>query len=94
MTQTAYSVLYIVGIFGLVIGAFALMPDASSYPVPPAFTDGLSTIVGYMKSLDFLLPFSTLVDVLQIAIAFHLAIFLWRRMWMLIRTARGSSISA
>jgi len=42
--------------------------------VPTGWTDALSLIWGYLNSFAFLFPVSTLVSVLGVAVAFHLAL--------------------
>lgn len=80
----------VLGIAAIILGTtYLLLPNASSYPVPEEFTEFLELIVSFMKSFDFIFPFATLFNVLGIAMAFHLTVYLWEKMKALISWTRG-----
>jgi len=49
-----------------------------SVDFPTAITTAISTIWYYLNAVSFLLPVSTILTVLGLAITFHLAILGWR----------------
>jgi len=76
--QNAYGMItgFILQIFYAVLAFFiGLLP---STPFPQALANAFSLVWGLINSVSFLLPVSTLVTVLGIAMVFHAAILLWR----------------
>lgn len=80
----------VLGIASLILGTtYWLLPAASEYPVPVEFTQFLDMIIAFMKAFDFLFPFQVLFQVLGIAMAFHMTVYLWEKMKALISWTRG-----
>lgn len=63
---------YILSILYTILAFFVgILPTTS---VPTGWLDALALIWGYLNSFTFLFPVSTLVSVLGVAVAFHLAL--------------------
>jgi len=90
MTQTLFYIVFFGTILALLGVAFTALPPASEHPLPTEIVDALDLIRGYIQAFDFIIPFDALVDVLTYAITFHIAVWLWKRFWWIIRLLRGT----
>jgi len=59
------------------------------YDMPTQWFDAVNLIWGYVNALNFLLPISTLLQVLVIAMLFHGTIFLWHFSLKIYHMIRG-----
>jgi len=76
--------------FSLLLGGFALLPDASSHPVPGAFASGIYTIYAYYSSFNNLLPIREILDLFLLTLSLEIALWTWSFVRWIIRTVRGS----
>jgi len=76
--------------FSLLLGGFALLPDASLHPVPDSFATGIYTIYSYYASFNTILPVREILDLFLLTISFEIALFFWSFVRWIIRTVRGS----
>jgi len=58
-------------------------------PVPVALVNSFTLLWGYVTALSWLLPVSTLLTVLAIAITFHISMILWNFAHLIARYIRG-----
>lgn len=73
------------GIFSFMIGA---LPDGKT--LSPEIAMSVTTIFGYVRNLDFLIPISTLVTLLGLALAFQFGVFTYRNVGKILRMVRGN----
>lgn len=59
------------------------------YDLPTQWIDAVNNIWGYVNALNFLLPISTLLQVLTIAMLFHVTVFLWHFSLKIYHMIRG-----
>jgi len=76
--------------FSLLLGGFALLPDASLHPVPDSLTSGIYTIYSYYASFNTLLPVREILDLFLLTLSLEVALFFWSFVRWIIRTVRGS----
>jgi len=64
--------------FGVAIGNFILsvFPDGSGFP--STFTDAVTTFSGYLAILNPIFPYETLLQIIQLVIAYQLIVLAWR----------------
>jgi len=78
---------FFIGIITTVVSFFvSLLPI---YPIPTQWFDAINFIWGLVNSLNFLLPVSTLLTVLGIAMTIHVTIFVWHFSLKLYHMIRG-----
>jgi len=65
---------------------FGLMPALA---IPDQFLSAVVQMIGYVNALNFLFPVSTLLQVLAIALTFHIGIMLWHFVLWIIHLIRG-----
>lgn len=90
MSQTLFYILLFSGVISFVYLAWSQLPTAEEMPLPEAIRDAFELIAGFMRMFEFIIPFNTLVTILQWAIAFHFALFIYKRFWWAIKLLRGS----
>jgi hypothetical protein len=76
--------------FSLLLGGFALLPDAALHPVPDGFASGIYTIYSYFASFNSILPVREILDLFLLTLTLEIAIFFWSFAKWIIRTVRGS----
>jgi len=81
----------IVGFFLQVLNALlafiiGLLPVVA---LPTGVTDGITYIGSYLNSMAFLLPISTMFQVLALAMTFHVSILVWRLLHLIGGYIRG-----
>jgi len=57
--------------------------------VPTEWTSAITLIWGYVNSLSFLLPISTLLTILSLVVTIEIAVFLWNFSLKLYHMIRG-----
>jgi len=67
-----------------------LLPLGSDFPA--SWVVAVNQIWGYINAFSFIVPVSTLVYVLGIAISFHLFIFAWKVIHWVLSLIRGSRV--
>jgi len=78
---------FFLSIFYAIIAFFVGLLPVIAFPT--AVTSAFTTIMGYVNALSFLLPVSTLLQVLGYAMIFHAAILGWRLVHLIGRYLRG-----
>lgn len=63
-------------IFYILVAFFVNLLPTTAFP--SGITNAITTVWYYVNSMSFLLPVSTLLQVLVLAMIFHGAILLWR----------------
>lgn len=72
--------------YGFLSFFVALLPT-TGFPVD--ISSAIATVWGYVNALSFLLPVTTLLTVLGLAMTFHGAVLLWRLIHMVASYVRG-----
>lgn len=71
------TIIYTILIIGLLIAGLNIIPDTSSYPLPTEITTAIFYFVGLLKSWNWLLPITTLLQCLGIILGYELLIWAW-----------------
>jgi len=71
----------------LLMVVFALFPSGA--PASPEWVASVYLIWAYINSFSFIVPVSTLLSCLGIAMVFHLSIFLYHALYWLIKKIPG-----
>jgi len=85
MTTLVFLVLF----FAFFIGVLNYLPLAGT--TVPAFTSAITTMVGYMKSWNFLFPMTELFVCVGIVVAFEVIVWGWHVMLWVTKKIRGAT---
>lgn len=81
--------IYIVLFLGFFVAGLNILPDAGA--LDGGISAAFSTIIGYMKAWNFLLPISELLAAVSLALTFELFVWGWHAFRWITHLLRGSS---
>lgn len=81
--------LYIVLVIGLLIGGLNILPNASD--LPPTIIASISTVIGYVKAFNFILPVGETILAVTIILIYEFFMWGWHATVGIIKFFRGSS---
>jgi len=83
--------LFLIAFVSFFFLALNFLPTAN--PLPPAFSDGFSSIIGFMKAWDFLFPITEMLILFSFIVSVEFSLWFFRWIWRLIVLIRGSNSS-
>lgn len=64
-----------------------VLPASSG--LPSGVSSGFTTVIGYFKGFDFIIPTGTILNILSLTILFYGGLFLWRLIHWIYNKVRG-----